>query len=64
MGLKKGAIRLEQRDLGVAEQYRDDDEITPAPPRQQGHVRDVSLGSLVGEENGFRREVEAQKARK
>ena len=68
LGLKKGAIRLEERD-GVAPSRREysDDEIRSVPPRidVNGHRRDESLGSLVsdteGGNNAFRREIEKQK---
>jgi hypothetical protein len=60
MGLgKKGAIRLEDRERQSGPQFRD----------AQGHNRDVSLGSLVGDDeirpaprgNEFREEMQRQK---
>lgn len=58
LGSKKGAIRLEQRDLGAEPEYRDD----LPPPRTPGHTRDESLGSLVEtpRQNAFRSEIERQ----
>ena len=76
MGLKKGAIRLDEVAVNPEDEYRDhDDAITPMPrtdrlpqpPRKnQNHTRDLSLGSLVGEEepSAFRREIQSQAARK
>jgi hypothetical protein len=66
LGIKKGAIRLEDREVAPGSEYRDD-EIAPAPgpwstapPRrhaelpgiQSGHARDLSLGSLVTDGSG------------
>jgi hypothetical protein len=76
LGLKKGAIRLDDVAVSPEDEYRDrDDAITPLPrsdalpqpPRlNQSHNRDLSLGSLVGEDepNAFRREVQSQTLRK
>lgn len=75
LGVKKGAIRLEEREVAPPQsQYRDADEITPAPrtteqrwplPSSRGaeHMREESLGSLVDDEepNAFRRELTAQR---
>lgn len=73
---KRGAIQLDERELqeprGAPDgKYRDDDrleEIAPAPIREPGHGRDVSLGSLVsdggnqkGGDNVFRSEIERQR---
>ncbi|KAF2839555.1 hypothetical protein M501DRAFT_1010654 [Patellaria atrata CBS 101060] len=66
---KKGAIRLQEREVSREHQYRDD---LPSPPRgefgqpQGGYARDEDLGSLVGtptEEgrNAFRAEIERQR---
>jgi Psg1-like protein len=73
LGIKKGAIRLEDREITPGSEYRDD-EIAPAPepwsstpPRhaegpftQSGHARDLSLGSLVTDDsarNSFRNDL-------
>jgi hypothetical protein len=80
MGIKKGAIHLEDREiLPAADEYRDDDYIRPAaPPKlsgwptppqsRQGHDRDLSLGSLVTDDesnsNTFRQEVKNQQFEK
>jgi hypothetical protein len=71
LGLKKGAIRLEERELtDPALDYRDADEIRPAPARQDWPMppnprrgTEESLGSLAsdGGDNAFRREIEKQK---
>jgi hypothetical protein len=68
LGLKKGAIRLEEREVIVPSRREySDDEIRSVPPRidVNGHRRDESLGSLVsdteGGNNAFRREIEKQK---
>jgi hypothetical protein len=68
LGLKKGAIRLEEREVIVPSRREySDDEIRSVPPRinVDGHRRDESLGSLVsdneGGNNAFRREIEKQK---
>ncbi|KAF2405651.1 hypothetical protein EJ06DRAFT_578158 [Trichodelitschia bisporula] len=58
MGIKKGAIRLEEREVGGG---FSDDVVAPAPLGRG--ERTESLGSLVGGENAFRREVEEQRAR-
>jgi Ykl077w/Psg1 (Pma1 Stabilization in Golgi) len=74
LGLEKGAIRLQNREvMPDGPTYRDDD-ITPVPrmasnrpPAGQpgvpgSHAREESLGSLVSEDdpNAFRREMRAQ----
>lgn len=76
MGLKKGAIHLEEMPTLVPQPDYRDDAITPIPPRSnpwpntpsrpQGHSRELSLGSLVGdnEPNAFRREIQEQTAKK
>jgi Ykl077w/Psg1 (Pma1 Stabilization in Golgi) len=67
LGIKKGAIRLEDRDI-TGPDFRDhqSEEITPAPrqpwetqgaqigiqPGQPHHQRDLSLGSLLTDESG------------
>ncbi len=62
---KKEDIRLQERELLSAREpeYRDD--ATPRPTFVKGHARDVSLGSLVSEDDGprnhFRSEVERQR---
>jgi hypothetical protein len=70
---KKGAIRLQDRDLGnlpPEEQYRDEvGGALPPPGRPGAHQRDLSLGSLVSDDdirpaprgNAFRDEVERQR---
>ena len=76
LGLKKGAIMLQEREVRPSPQqpvYRDDDEITPASRgrapmqgQQREHKREESLGSLVDEDeaNAFRREMWAQQQRR
>jgi hypothetical protein len=76
MGLKKGAIRLDDVAMAPEDQYHDgDDAITPVhhsdrlpqPPKiNQAHNREWSLGSLVGDDepNAFRREVQSQLSKK
>ncbi|RDI82028.1 hypothetical protein Vi05172_g7940 [Venturia inaequalis] len=70
LGLKKGAIRLEEREIMVPNRREyTDDEVRSMPPRFQGggHEREESLGSLVSESEGlqgnntFREEIEKQK---
>jgi hypothetical protein len=72
LGLKKGAIRLEEREVtDPAVDYRERDEIRPAPagqdwPMPPGAPRrgtEESLGSLVNDpsDNSFRREMEKQR---
>jgi hypothetical protein len=69
LGGKKGAIRLQDREIRNVpdeNQYRDNpDAISPAPPRDY-HVREPSLGSLVSDDdrprgNAFRNEIERQR---
>lgn len=69
LGIQKGAIRLEEREVPQEPRYADADEITPAPRTteqrwqpQTNHRREESLGSLVDddESNAFRRELRAQ----
>ncbi|KAF2497468.1 hypothetical protein BU16DRAFT_616104 [Lophium mytilinum] len=67
MGLgKKGAIKLEERDLSGVPQYQDE-VASPPPTRPRGHFREDSLGSLVSEDgirpagNAFRQEMDRQK---
>jgi hypothetical protein len=69
LGVQKGAIRLEEREVTPGQHYTDADEITPAPrTTEQGwqppnnHRREESLGSLVDddESNAFRRELKVQ----
>ncbi|KAF2099936.1 hypothetical protein NA57DRAFT_75438 [Rhizodiscina lignyota] len=83
LGMKKGNIRLEEREMYPGQEYRDEDEISPAPVRNFSHspaIRidkshagdDVSLGSLVSEDengtrqqragNAFRQEINKQQA--
>jgi hypothetical protein len=76
MGLKKGAIHLDEMPTLVPQNDYRDDAITPIPPRSnpwpntpnrpQGHSRELSLGSLVDDEepNAFRREIKEQTAKK
>lgn len=75
LGQKKGAIRLEEREVRAPQdRYRDADEITPAPrtteqrwpPNYPSHAREESLGSLADEDepNAFRRELISQKNRR
>ena len=60
---KKGAIRLQEREVSAEPQYRD----MPPAPRIPGHGREESLGSLVSDDgirphgNAFRQELERQK---
>lgn len=74
LGVKKGAIRLEEREAPPPQShYRDADEITPAPRTDQrwplpgargaAHRREESLGSLVDDDepNAFRKEIKAQR---
>jgi hypothetical protein len=77
MGLKKGAIRLEERELSdPARDYRDADDIRPAPARDDfsrppvipRRGTDESLGSLVSDRghrgnggNAFRNEMDKQR---
>lgn len=73
LGLKKGAIRLEERELrDPARDYRDADDIRAAPPQDfygrppviPRRGTDESLGSLVSDRgqggNAFRNEIEKQ----
>jgi len=61
---KKGAIRLQEREVLAEPQYRDD---MPPAPRIPAHRREESLGSLVSDDgirpsgNAFRQELERQK---
>jgi len=79
LGIRKGAIRLEEREVAPPRQphYHDVDEITPAPrpgeqrgplPGSRGapHASVESLGSLVDEDepNTFRRELRAQQTKR
>ena len=79
LGIKKGAIRLEEREIAQPPEpiYHDADEITPAPRlgEQRGPLSGSrgaprtsveSLGSLVDDDepNTFRRELKAQKTRR
>ena len=75
MGIKKGAIRLEERELSNPDHEYRDDEIRrapsvgeanfPMPSVSSGHAKEESLGSLVsdgsGQGNAFRAEIEKQK---
>jgi hypothetical protein len=67
LGFKKGAIRLEEREvMHPSRREYSDDEIRSVPPRinVNGHRREESLGSLVSENEGpnnhFRQEIEKQ----
>lgn len=63
---KKGAIRLEEREVLHTRAPRGDDEIMGVPP-VRGHAREESLGSLVSDGgngrqgNAFRDEIEKQR---
>lgn len=68
LGLKKGAIRLEEREV-ITPNRREysDDEVRSVPPRinVNGHRREESLGSLVSDSEGpgnnaFREEIRKQ----
>lgn len=68
LGLKKGAIRLEEREILTPNRREyTDDEVRNVPPRfnASGHMRDESLGSLVSDSEGpgnnaFREEIRKQ----
>jgi hypothetical protein len=69
LGIQKGAIRLEEREVAPGPRYMDADEITPAPRTTEqrwqpptSHKREESLGSLVDDDepNAFRRELKVQ----
>lgn len=67
LGLKKGAIRLEEREVMTPNRREySDDEIKSMPPRINinGHRREESLGSLVSDSEGgnnhFREEIKKQ----
>ena len=69
LGVRKAAIRLEEREVPPEPRYTDADEIMPAPRTTEqrwqsptNHRREESLGSLVDENepNAFRRELRAQ----
>lgn len=69
LGLKKGAIRLEEREVMTPNRREyTDDEVRSVPPRinVSGHRREESLGSLVSDSEGpgnnaFRDEIKNQK---
>lgn len=69
LGVQKGAIRLEEREVPPGPRYVDEDEITSAPRTTEqrweplnNHRTEESLGSLVddNEPNAFRRELRSQ----